>query len=593
MVPIIHARKQSAASPESLTSVVASAPETIDTLLARIRANESIPAKRRADICSAVQTLCKVLGFQPESTSAEARVFAPHFVQLTPARAGLSPRRLQNCKSLLDAALAYAVPSHPRHNRDKISPSYRRLLNRAPKKWDVLALLRFFGFATRCKVEPENVNDQVFDLFLQDLENHCLKESRRIDLDARKTWNRMAAVVPGWPQTNVTIPRYGDYWALPYSAFPETLEAEADAYLESRQPKSICALDDLLNEEELFGEGGVDRKRALPLSEKTSHLVRYRIRQFASALVIRKLMKPEQITNLAVLVKPATVVEGLKFFIERNKGELRNSQIHGLANDLLMIAKLFVGSSEADIKKLTSICRKVSPIHDGLPESARRSLGPFRDTDNVQVFLGLAKKVVAEIEKTKTIDRVIANRFAAALWIKIAQRAPLRISDLMTINIEKDILRSHHGKNAAVALLVTTQKTGKVLEVPLPAETVRILDLYLLKYRKALIDAPCPWLFPRPDGKHKSAKTMSADIQRLMRDHIGFAINPHSFRHVAAKLYLTAHPGHYTDVQIMLGHKSLKTTTQYYCELEAEEVFKYFDAVLLKLESAPILGGRK
>jgi integrase len=123
---------------------------------------------------------------------------------------------------------------------------------------------------------------------------------------------------------------------------------------------------------------------------------------------------------------------------------------------------------------------------------------------------------------------------------------------------------------------------------------VKLLDLYLTKYRKLLIDAPCPWLFPAANGHSKRLAVMSADVQRLMSDHIGFAINPHSFRHVAAKLYLTAHPGRYVDVQRLLGHRKLETTVKYYTEIEAEEVFKHFDAMLLGLEDATNgTGGKK
>ena len=50
------------------------------------------------------------------------------------------------------------------------------------------------------------------------------------------------------------------------------------------------------------------------------------------------------------------------------------------------------------------------------------------------------------------------------------------------------------------------------------------------------------------------------------------------------KLLLTAHPGDYNSVQRILGHKKRETTVKYYYELEAEEAFKHFDAVLLKLE---------
>ena len=37
-------------------------------------------------------------------------------------------------------------------------------------------------------------------------------------------------------------------------------------------------------------------------------------------------------------------------------------------------------------------------------------------------------------------------------------------------------------------------------------------------------------------------------------------------------------------MQRILGHKNRQTTLTYYVELEAEEAFRHFDAVLLKLE---------
>ena len=185
------------------------------------------------------------------------------------------------------------------------------------------------------------------------------------------------------------------------------------------------------------------------------------------------------------------------------------------------------------------------------------------------------------------VDSAIANRVAAALWMKIAQRAPLRINNLMKTDIQANILRSHTGKDAAVALYYPPDqvKNDKALEVPLSRATVEMLDLYLRKYRPALIDVSSSWLFPTQDGGPKLASVRSADIQKLMRQYIGFSINPHSFRHVAAKLYLTARPGQYEIVQRILGHKSRNTTVKYYCDLEAEEAFKHFDAVLLKLEA--------
>ena len=66
-------------------------------------------------------------------------------------------------------------------------------------------------------------------------------------------------------------------------------------------------------------------------------------------------------------------------------------------------------------------------------------------------------------------------------------------------------------------------KNDKALEVPLSRATVDMLDLYLRKYRPALIDVSSSWLFPTQDGGPKLASVRSADIQKLMRQYIGSA----------------------------------------------------------------------
>lgn len=307
------------------------------------------------------------------------------------------------------------------------------------------------------------------------------------------------------------------------------------------------------------------------------------------------MLKPEAVTSLGALVEIRTVTAGLNFFIKRAGGQRRNSQIRGLAYDLLMIARLWAQSSVSDLQALEEIAVKVRPEHRGLPEPVRRKLAPFRDVENVRAFLALPDRVIKEASKTKTVDRAMANRVATALWIKIAQRVPLRIANLLSTSLTTNLLRSHAGKDARVALFYPPEqvKNAKTLEVPLPIGTVKLLNLYLTTYRPALIDGPCDWLFPAANGGQKRSGVMSGDIQKLMRDYLGFAINPHVFRHLAAKLYLSAHPGRYHDVQLLLGHRSVETTVKYYIDLEAEEAFRHFDAVLLGLEDAGTLPSRE
>jgi integrase len=566
--------------------------DTMAALIDVIAGDENLPERRRQELCSGVRSLCRVLGLQIESTPADARIVAESLTHVTPAAARMSPGRLQNCRCLMDAALAYADSRFGRRRNQKaLAPTYADLIKLMPDRWEANRLRRFFHFAGDLGVDPGNVDEGLFDRFLRSLTETTMRDPHTHNREARKLWNRMCESIPGWPGKPVMVPSYTDHWVLPADEFPQSLWNEVDAYLIMRTARSSVEVDDLLTEEELFGNG--PGAQAAPIRASTANLLRYRMRQFASALVRKGVCRPSEIVGLSLLVKPEVVNAGLKYFIERSEGEKRNSQTRGIASDLLMIGKHWLGLPESDLGKLNLMVKRTRPVHEGLPESARRSLASFRDLENVRAFLALPDAIVAEAEKEKKPGKDEAYRVAAALWMKIAQRAPLRIDNLMHTDLNANILRSHKGKSASVALYYPPDqvKNSKALEVPLSAATVRMLELYLAKYRPLLATKPSNWLFPAEDGGPKRPSVMSTSIQRLMRERIGFAINPHSFRHVAAKLLLTAHPGDYDTVQRILGHKSRQTTVKYYVELEAEEAFKHFDAVLLKLEE-PNRGSR-
>lgn len=580
------------ASSRLVQSVQADLPAlTISALLDAIRHDEAIPSKKRADICSGVRSLCRALHLQIESTPAEPRIFAEALAKATPASVGMSKARLQNCKSHVDAALAHAdAHFHRKRSRSPLEPEFKDLLARVPQKWAANKLRALFRFTSEQGFSPDKIGPAAFDAYSAALANSTLKNARTRDREIRKIWNDLVASNPAVSGSAVKVPSFVDHYVLPADAFPQCLWDDFDAYLAYRLKKNSLDLDDLLTEEELFGE---DEARPIkPIRGSTASLIRYRVRQFASVLVIEGILPADQIVDLAVLVTPTTVHAGLKFFIRR-AGQQRNSQIRGIASDLVMIAELWVRSSSSDIRKLRLMVGKVRPRDEGLPESARRSLAPFRDITNVRAFLSLADRIVKDAEKCKNPDRATANMVATALWIKIAQRAPLRISNLLATNLNENVIRSP-GKEGSVSLFYAPEmvKNGKTLEVPLPKKTVPLLELYLKKYRPLITSVSGSFLFPAMNGGPKRASVMSIDIQKLMRRYIGFAVNPHSFRHVAAKLYLSVHHGDYEQVQRMLGHRSRETTVRYYCDLEAEEAFRHFDAVLLGLEQDDGKGGR-
>jgi integrase len=72
-------------------------------------------------------------------------------------------------------------------------------------------------------------------------------------------------------------------------------------------------------------------------------------------------------------------------------------------------------------------------------------------------------------------------------------------------------------------------------------------------------------------------------ISEAGRQYLGVEINPHLFRHLAAKLYLDEHPGGYEVVRRTLGHTSLDTTSRFYAGQETGRSIRHFDRTILKL----------
>jgi hypothetical protein len=154
---------------------------------------------------------------------------------------------------------------------------------------------------------------------------------------------------------------------------------------------------------------------------------------------------------------------GLRFFIHRAGGRKRNSQIRGIASDLMMIARIWVRSPEPDIAKLKLMVEKTRPKHEGLPESAHRSLAPFRDRENVRRFLGLPDTIVKDAERDRLDETVVGE---------IAKRVlePDRLAEMLQAYVRagserERLAKLRHGHKeveAAIARLLELVEHGLV-----------------------------------------------------------------------------------------------------------------------------------
>ena len=130
------------------------------------------------------------------------------------------------------------------------------------------------GLARHCSshgIDPEQVNDATFQAFLDHLTTDSLiKLPRKVQQKAAVVWNRLAASEKNWPKQLVTIPDNRRTFALPWTAFPPSLKADIDAYIDRLAGRDILA--------------ELDFRPLRPASMRTR---RHEIQAYISALVHR------------------------------------------------------------------------------------------------------------------------------------------------------------------------------------------------------------------------------------------------------------------------------------------------------------------
>jgi integrase len=66
----------------------------------------------------------------------------------------------------------------------------------------------------------------------------------------------------------------------------------------------------------------------------------------------------------------------------------------------------------------------------------------------------------------------------------------------------------------------------------------------------------------------------------------GVKLTPHEFRHLAAKIILDANPDAYELVRQLLGHKNMRTTTNFYAGIDTRRAGRAHADLVMKLRQS-------
>jgi integrase len=285
------------------------------------------------------------------------------------------------------------------------------------------------------------------------------------------------------------------------------------------------------------------------------------------------------------LVQPQAVSDGLGFFLDPSDGKSRAKHAFDIAGMLKAAAKHWVQLEEPELRKLKIITKKLKPKQKGMTPTNIARVRPLADPVIRRQFLNIAATMIAKLPKTGKPLRRDALLVQSALAIEMLQMFTPRLGNLVSIHLERNIVRSRNGVTHLVVDACDT-KNDVAIEKEFPEPTARLLDLYLERYRPVLLDRPSEWLFPGKNGA-KSDQQLRNQIMTNVKRYSGLTMNPHAFRHAGAKLFLRENPGQYGVMKLVLNHKDSKTTETYYCDIESEAASELFDRTILKLREEP------
>jgi integrase len=550
-------------------------PSFVEAIIAIESAESLSEQQRRHWVCS-LRQIAKWLDRPVELIPARWTAIRMPVSQLHHARVGVTAKTVSNHKANVSAALRWFGKEHEMPARGTpLSQEWSRLRNGVENRG---ARARLYGLMRYCSgrhINPNLVDDAVLDAYLRyRAETTSLSANDAAHRSVARSWNACIGQVEGWPARRLTEPPVKAKEGPAWEDFPEGLREEIEAYLSGLQKPHRSA----------------SGKRIRPCSPST-----IRVRKAVLVAVSRKAVEIgvpiESLTSLAALLNPDVAREVIKAYWDENGDEPKIFTIE-LASNLLRVARA-TGCLDANAIERLDDFRATLEEHRGpaMTEKNQQLIrlvltkGIWRE---VKSLPDLMMKEARSLRDQAPIKAAVTAQMAVA--IAILTFAPVRLGNLQKIEIGKNLIKPG-GPNTPYWLVFEHYdvKNRIPLEFDFDEQLTALIEEYVHEFRPALVrGSNASWLFPGEAGNAKTASMFSGQITERIQKATGLRITVHQFRHAAAAVYLSKHPGDWETVRRFLGHKNIQTTINFYAGLATIAATRQFAAIVRKdLEFEP------
>lgn len=515
--------------------------------------------------CS-VRAVAAALGPPPQSLPARWQALAHRVKQLHHARIKMSEKTLKNHISNLKAALRYLAGEKTIPGRGTpLAPDWASLRSLASHEMDRYYLTGLMRFASGQGVAPDAVGDEFIDRYMSYRRGVLVQDgSPRVQRSIVRAWNACVDDHPTWPRRKLTPAPLGGEPPVPWSAFPEPLRAEIDRYLKSLQT--------------VRRKSDGTRRRLSKTSTVETRLAE--LQAFARRAV--SLGTPiESLTSLRALLDPDLAEKVIGDYWD---GERPRTYVIDLGWRLLSIARDSGALSETDLARLDDL-RAVLEEHReiGLTPKNKRVVHAISSGTVWCEVVSLPERLLSEAKKTLAHAPHRASLSAQiAIGIAILTFAPVRISNLAGIRIGAHLTKPGALDGNYLLSIPSNEVKNRVdLEFPFDATLTKLIDVYIHEFRPHLVEAmDNDQLFPGVRNSMRAVNSFGVRIARTVEENIGLRVTCHQFRHATAATILRNDPGNYEFVRRVLGHKSIKTTQEFYIGLETLEANRHYGETL-------------
>jgi integrase len=537
---------------------------TLADVAAAIGLKDEFSPQSIRDMVSAINTFARACNTAPNRIVADVRSLRERFAGLSAAVAGVSPGRWANVRSLVLAALqGVGIRARAGRYRSALFPEWETLLATISDRHHRSALSRFAHFCNETALMPESVTAGTFEQFRATIEQEeLLRDPGEHYRATAQRWNEAVNTVAGWPQLVVSIPSRSRQYALPWSAFPASFEADVRQYQIIRDEFEPFSPD-----------------YCAPKSPVTLKNERRQILAVASAMVHAGI-SADAITGLASLTEVQHARAGLQWIYERFDRKL-TSETANMARLLKVIAKHHVKAAPDHLAQLGRLAKNLSPGARGFTKKNRAFLQQFADRRVIGRLLNMPYRLIDDLCRSDTGLRRSAVVAEFAVATAILAVLPLRVNNLTGLEIDRHL--RWHGNHVLVSIPADATKNRQPIEAELPDEVVDLIAIYLDRFRPRLAEAGCPWLFPGENSAKRPPGSFGSQLGCFLLKHAGVKATPHQFRHLAAKLFLDEHPHGFATVQQLLGHKDEATTRRFYADLSSIVATKRYSELIVGL----------